>query len=233
MATQFSQDLEMLMTCKIIAENFYVKQPELSNYNPFWTMDFVNTLKRRIERAFNYYLGLETNRQTAQAQNKLNHIQAQALRAVAFLKTRIEVIYALDPKRKEEVLEKLGFKLYLAAIQDRDTLKLLDLLSNIRDNLTGNIKDDLVRNESDNTFIERISQYATKLQRANQSQTSLLATRKAIAEEAKEIYNELLLEVLEICKGASEFYKNQPDKVKLFDYSRIVQQHFMSTEKMQ
>ena len=119
--TYQANDLEMLLTCKTIANNFAANIQELKKVNSKWTDEFLASVLNRVDRAFNYYLGLEANREIEQARNKLNNIQAQALRAVAFLKTRIEVIYALDEKRKNQVLDKLGFKTYLQAIQEKDT----------------------------------------------------------------------------------------------------------------
>lgn len=229
MMTYQANDLEMLLTCKTIANNFAANIQELKIVNKNWTDEFLASVLNRVDRAFNYYLGLEANREIEQARNKLNNIQAQALRAVAFLKTRIEVMYALDEKRKNQVLDKLGFKTYLQAIQEKDTGVLLDLLSKIKINLTEDIKKELIQSQGDQNFIERIYLFANKLNKANHSQNSLMATKKAIAEDAREIFNNLLLDILDISQEATEFYQNNPEKVKLFDYSFIAQNKFVSS----
>ncbi|MBN2610436.1 MAG: hypothetical protein JXB00_02670 [Bacteroidales bacterium] len=233
MTTTATHDLDMLMACKIVTENFAVNLPELKNANETWTEETVVSLMNRVERAFNYFLGMEANRESALARNKLNHIQAQALRAVVFLKTRIEVIYALDLVRKNQVLDRLGFKAYLKAIYEKDTGMLLELLGNINKNLTEDIRKDLIRNEADRFFIERLSQYAVKLQKANLSRTSLLSARKAITEQAGEIYNELLLEVLDICSEATAYYRDKPAKAKLFDFSFIIKNPLIASVSAQ
>lgn len=225
-----ANDLEMLLTCKTIADNFTANIQELRQVNTKWTDEYLVSILNRVDRAFNYYLGLEANREMEQARNKLNNIQAQALRAVAFLKTRIEVVYALDEKRKNEILDKLGFQAYLQAIQEKDTSVLLELLSKIKDNLSEDIKKDLIKSQGDQNFIERIYLFANKLNKANHSQNSLMATKKAIAEDAREIFNNLLLDILEISEQATEYYQNNPEKVKLFDYSFIVQHRFVSSD---
>ncbi len=229
MMTYQANDLEMLLTCKTIANNFAANFEELRRVNVNWTSEYLSSIKSRVDRAFNYYLGLEANREIEQARNKLNNIQAQALRAVAFLKTRIEVVYALDEKRKNHVLEKLGFQAYLQAIQEKDTSVLLELLSKIQINLTEEIRKDLIQSQGDLNFIERIYHFANKLSKANHSQNSLMATKKAIAEEAREIFNDLLLDILDISQKATEYYQNNPEKVKLFDYSFIAQNKFVSS----
>ena len=161
-----ANDLEMLLTCKTIADNFAANIQELRQVNKKWTDEYLVSILNRVDRAFNYYLGLEANREIEQARNKLNNIQAQALRAVAFLKTRIEVIYALDEKRKNEILDKLGFQAYLQAIQEKDTGVLLELLSKIKDNLSEDIKENLIKNQGDQNFIDRIYLFANKLNKA-------------------------------------------------------------------
>lgn len=230
MMTIQANDLEMLLTCKTIADNFAANIQELRQVNTKWTDEYLVSILNRVDRAFNYYLGLEANREIEQARNKLNNIQAQALRAVAFLKTRIEVIYALDEKRKNEILDKLGFQAYLQAIQEKDTSVLLELLSKIKDNLSEDIKKDLIKSQGDQNFIERIYLYANKLNKANRSQNSLMATKKAIAEDAREIFNNLLLDILEISEQTTEFYQDSPEKVRLFDYSFIAQNRFVSSD---
>ncbi|MFO7657070.1 MAG: hypothetical protein R6W78_08385 [Bacteroidales bacterium] len=233
MTTTATHDLDMLMTCKIVSENFAANLPELKNANAAWTDETVNTLMNRVERAFNYFLGMEANRETAQAQNKLNHIQAQALRAVVFLKTRIEVIYALDLDRKIKVLDQLGFNAYLKSIHEKNAEMLLELLGSITQNLSKDIRKELIRNEADKNFLERLSNYAVRLQKANLSRTSLLATRKAITEQAGEVYNELLLQVLDICSEATDYYRDKPDKAKLFDFSYIIKNPLIASVSAQ
>jgi hypothetical protein len=227
--TYQANDLEMLLTCKTIADNFASNIQELKKANSKWNDEFLALVLSRVDRAFNYYLGLEANREVEQARNKLNNIQAQALRAVAFLKTRIEVVYALDEKRKNQVLDKLGFQAYLKAIQEKDTGVLLELLSRIKENLSEDIKKDLIKSQGDQNFIERIYLFANKLNKANRSQNSLLATKKAIAEDAREVFNNLLLDILDISQKATEFYQNNPEKANLFDYSYIAQNKFVSS----
>jgi hypothetical protein len=229
MMTYQANDLEMLLTCKTIADNFASNIQELKKANSKWNDEFLALVLSRVDRAFNYYLGLEANREVEQARNKLNNIQAQALRAVAFLKTRIEVVYALDEKRKNQVLDKLGFQAYLKAIQEKDTGVLLELLSRIKENLSEDIKKDLIKSQGDQNFIERIYLFANKLNKANRSQSSLLATKKAIAEDAREVFNNLLLDILDISQKATEFYQNNPEKANLFDYSYIAQNKFVSS----
>ncbi|MBN2215444.1 MAG: hypothetical protein JW723_14485 [Bacteroidales bacterium] len=230
MMTYQAKDLEMLLTCKTIADNFAANIQELRKADKNWTDEYLVSMLNRVDRAFNYYLGLEANREIEQVRNKLNNIQTQALRAVAFLKTRIEVIYALDEKRKNQVLDKLGFHKYLQAIQEKDTDVLLELLSKIKDNLSEDIKNDLIKSQGDKNFIERIYQFANKLNKANRSQNSLMATKKAIAEDAREVYNNLLLDILDISEKATEFYQDSPEKIKLFDYSFIAQNKFVSSD---
>lgn len=223
-------DLKMLLICKTITENFAANISELSQVNPKWTDSYLVSISGRVDKAFDYYLGLETNREIEQVRNKLNSIQAQALRSVAFLKTRIEVVYVRDEKRKNQVLNTLGFKTYLTAIQEKDSEVLLELLGNIKENFTDEIKRELFRNQGDEAFVDRISEFAARLKKANLSQNSLMATKKAIAEDASEIFNNLLLEILEISEAVSAVYTNQPEKAKLFDYSFIARNNFVTLD---
>ena len=74
-----------------------------------------------------------------------------------------------------------------------------------------------------------MEQFAVKLKRVNESQRSLMATKKAIAEDAKNVFNNLLLNILDISKCALEYYENDPEKAKLFDYTYIIQNQVVSS----
>ena len=51
-------DLKMLLICKTITENFAANISELSQVNPKWTDQYLVSILNRVDRAFNYYLGL-------------------------------------------------------------------------------------------------------------------------------------------------------------------------------
>ncbi len=225
-------DFRMLLTCKTIAEDLALHIKELQQVNPVWTEGFSNELLNRVDSAFDYYLGLESNRRIEDVRNKLNHIQAQALRAIAFLKTRIDIAYAFNERKKNEVLNKLGFRQYLQAVQDKDTTALLDILSRIHENLSDSIRKDLIKNPSDEAFLMRITQFATRLRKANLSQQSLMATKKAIAENALKTYRELVYTLLEISQMATSYYKKDPQKASMFDYSPELMKYLSSSTRI-
>jgi hypothetical protein len=219
-------NLDMLMTCRTIAENFSLHIVDLQQVKKEWNEDFANSLIYEIETAFHYYIGVEANNKIAQVKSRFNHIQAQAIRAIAFLKTRIDIAFALNEDRKKEILNALGFDLYAKALHEKNSEALLDLLSNIEKNLTPTIKNELVKNSADQAFLDRISGYAEKIKKVNQSQNSLLATKKAIAEDALLFFNELLLKILDISQTIASYYKDNPEKAKMFDYTSVMSHHF-------
>lgn len=219
-------DLDMLLTCRKIAENISSNITDLQKANEKWNEDFAASLVREIDTAFNFYLGFESNKKIAHTRNRLNHIQAQALRAIAFFKTSIDINYALNEKRKNEILDLLGFKYYLVAVQEKDSNALLDLLSNVEKNLSDDLKNELIKNPGDKTFLERIVLFASKIKQANQSQKSLLSTKKAIEEDAKNIFNQVFQKILGLSKEITELYKDNPDKARLFDYTVVLASHF-------
>ncbi len=226
-----NEDFNMLIACNTIAENFASNINELRKINHAWTDKFVNKLLMQVEEAFAYYLDLEANRKIQDMQNKLNSIQIQALRAICFLKTRIDITYANDEARKNYVLDQLGFKLYLQAVEQKDAEALIELLSKIRKNLSDDITKELIKNHSDQTFIERISLFAAKLKKINRSHNALVATKKLTTKGAVGIFSDLYLDILTISKQIKDFYKNQPEKAKMFDYNYIVKHRVSSAVK--
>jgi hypothetical protein len=216
------KDLEMLMAAQDIAENLRLNISALSSAYPEFNMQFIKSLSERIDKGFEYFLGLGTSRELQRIKNSLNSVQAQSLRAIAFLKTLIELRTGNDLNRKKQILDLLGSRKYLKAIQNNDTLALLGLLSNIRDNMNDSLKDELIKNKSDEVFLERISEYAQKLNKANRSKESLNATRKAIEEEAQLFFNDIYTSVITVCKKGARFYHDNPEKRSLFTFSKAV-----------
>ena len=216
------KDLDMLMASQVITESFQSNLSALSTVHPGFTRQYAHSLSERINKGFEYFLGLGTSRELQRIKNTLNSVQAQSLRAIAFLKTLIELRTGNDITRKEQILETLGFRKYLKAVQNNDTMALLGLLSSIRDKMNVSLKDELIKNKSDAAFIERISEYAKKLNKINRSKESLNATRKAIEEEAQQTFNAIYSDIINICKIAARFYSNDPEKHELFVFSKVV-----------
>ena len=215
------KDLDMLMTSQVIAESFQSNLSALSTVYPEFTRQYANSLSEKINKGFEYFLGLGTTKELQRIKNTLNSVQTQSLRAIAFLKTLIEIRTGNDAKRKKQILETLGFRKYLKAVRNNDTMALLGLLSSIHDKMDDSLKEELIKNKSDAAFIERISEYAKKLNRINRSKESLNATRKAIEEEAQQIFNTIYSDIINICKIAARFFKDDQQKHELFVFSKV------------
>ncbi|NJK86536.1 MAG: hypothetical protein HC906_11775 [Bacteroidales bacterium] len=123
-------------------------------------------------------------------------------------------------------MQQLGFKDYLKAVHERDTDALLELLGNIEKNMSDEIKNELIRNTGDSAFIDRIILFASKIKKANLSQRSLMATKKAIEQDARKIFEQLLYKVYRLCQDTYDYYlEHNAEKAKMFNHAYTLEKY--------
>ncbi|NJK86537.1 MAG: hypothetical protein HC906_11780 [Bacteroidales bacterium] len=101
----------MLMTCRNIVDILSLNEKDVQKVNAEWNGIYIDTLKKELERAFNYYLGYEANKNIALSRNKFNTIQAQALRAIAFLKHELTLFLRQTWKEEKIFCSSLDLKI--------------------------------------------------------------------------------------------------------------------------
>jgi len=223
------KDVDMTMASKTIVERFKEHLSELSNVRTNWTPDYADTLSTKIDQAMDEYLGIDPKLALREATEKVISIQMPAKRDLSFFKSQIEVDFAKDSKKKNEILKQLGFTKLLKKVQKNDQEALIQLLFMFKRHMNDKMKNDITEKGTDPNLIDNIISYANQLKMANTKQEVLKETSRGLTDEAITALCEIYEEVIGICKIASSYYMYEPLKKEQFSFSKTVSN--MNAEK--
>lgn len=219
--TYTSKDVDMLMASKTIAENFLANISELETLRTNWSEEYARGLISRIDSTMDAWLGTDAKKGLRQATAELGRIQAPAKRDISFFKTQIDEDFKKDPKRRDEILKKLGFTSLLRDVQKGRQEALVQLLFTFKRNMHDALKNEITANGMDPSLIDRISDYAEKFSLANVTQEVLKLTTREITKELRTAFNDIYEEIIGICKKASHYYRYEPLKREQFTFAKV------------
>lgn len=215
------RDVDMLMASKTIAENFLANISELAALRTNWSEEYARDLIQRIDTSMDSWLGTDAKKDLRQATAELGKIQAPAKRDLSFFKTQIDEDFKKDPKRRDEILKKLGFNTLLKKVQMRDQEALIQLLFSMKKNMSDSLKNEITAKGMDPGLIDRILAYAEEFSQANTRQEVLKLTTKEITKELRLAFNDIYDEIIGICKKASHYYQYEPLKKEQFTFAKV------------
>ncbi|MGQ1788492.1 MULTISPECIES: hypothetical protein [unclassified Saccharicrinis] len=213
------KDVDMLLASKTISQSLISYIDELSVARTTWTIDYANGLSAKIDDAIDNYLGLDKKKELRNATTQLGAIQTPARRDLSFLKTQLEVDFGSEAK---EIVKNLGFTKNLKAVQDNNQEALIQLLYTFKQNLTEDLKTQIIEKGTAPALLARMVGYADQMKDANVSQETMKETSKALSEEAIDALNDIYSEIAGICKIAASFYQYEPLKKEQFTISKVV-----------
>jgi hypothetical protein len=212
----------MLLASKTIAESFRANISELSAIRSTWTEQYALDLIARIDAAIANTLGTDSRKDLRGATAALFSIQIPAKRDLAFIKLTIAEEFKQNPARRDEILNTLGFSLFLSKGAKANQEELVQLLVTFSTNMTGTLRQELVSAGVSGTMIDNILGYAVTYRQANAMQESLKITSKDITDEVKNTFNQIYHEIIGICKSGSKYYVFEPLKRERFNFAKIL-----------
>mgnify|MGYP001618603559 FL=1 len=118
--TYTGKDVDMLTACATIIEQAIIHKTFLISKRANWADPFLPNLKTRIATAFSDFLGIDNAEQLREATQTLSGIQTNALRDLAEFKVQITEDFKSNKKRRDEILNKLGFTAHHKDAQGKD-----------------------------------------------------------------------------------------------------------------
>lgn len=213
------KNVEMLLAAKTIVQSLSANLAQLSTARSTWTEAYVAELEAKINDALENYLGLDKKKELRQATVTLTDIQDPALRNLSFLKTQLEVDFGTQAA---EITKTLGYQQNLPGAQQGNQEALIQLLYTFKQNMTEELKTQIVEKGTNPALIDNIRGYADTLQQANTTQETLKETTKELSEEATTLFNTIYEEIIGICKIAANFYHNEPLKKQQFTFRKVI-----------
>lgn len=212
------RDVDMLMGCSIISQEFTYNITELELVRSNWTPDYAADLTARVRNTTETYLGLDKFKPQRLATTVVLAIQDPALRDLAFFKTQIIVDF---PNESDEILKSLGYSLF-PKVQKRNQDLLIQMLYAFKSGMTDELKAQIIEKGTAPALIDKIIDYADQMKEAEIHQEVEKEETKALTAEALNAFNLIYEEIIGICKIASKYYQSDALKKELFTFSIIV-----------
>lgn len=216
------KDVDMLMASKTVAESFGANLSELSTVHSNWTKTYADNLNIRIDAAIESYLGIDPKKELREATSHITAIHYPAIRDLSFFKAQIDDDFEKHPTMRSEILKSLGFSKYLHSVQKGNIESLAQLLNIFKHNMDEELHLVVTAKGLNPALIDAIMGYANIFEKTNVSQESLSDTDHEITPEAVDIFNFIYIEIMDICRIASEYYQYEPQKKEMFTFSKVV-----------
>ena len=214
------KDVDMLTACGTITDHAIDNKTFLISKRSNWADPFLPDLKTRIENAFSDFLGIDNAKEMREATAVVTGIQKNALRDLAEFKVQIVEDFKKNKKRRDEILNRLGFTAHLKDAQKNDQEALIELLIKFKKNMTTALQTEITNAGMSASLITAIIGYADVLKNSNISQETLKGSRKTISAAAVKELNEIYNIVISVAKISAKFFKGDKAMMDKFSYAK-------------
>lgn len=216
------KDAEMLIAAASIGDAAVSHLAALVAKRPVWVDPFFPDFLARIDTAVSTYLGVD-NAATLRAQTAaVNAIFKTAFKAIGDVKAEIEVGFAGDLVRRNELLTTLGYKAQWEMVRKMDQEALILILFAFKQNMTAPIRAELIGKGTLATTLDAIVTAAQELLDANVTQESIKQAKKGLTETAVAEFNTIYADLAGICKLARRYLKDVPGAPDQFSYAKVI-----------
>lgn len=216
------KDVDMLTACGTIIDQAIIHKTFLVSKRSNWADPFLPDLKTRINNAFPDFLGIDNAEQLREATQTLSGIQTNALRDLAEFKVQITEDFKSNKKRRDEILNKLGFTAHHKNAQGKDQEALIELLLQFKKNMTTALQTEITNAGMSASLITAIIGYATVLKNSNIAQETMKGSRKVISHAGVKEFNIIYNAVISVGRISSNFFKTDKAIQDKFSYAKIL-----------
>jgi len=216
------KDVDMLTACGTIIEQAIIHKVTLISKRANWADPFLPDLQTRIQDAFSDFLGIDNAEQLREATQTLSGIQTSALKDLAEFKVQITEDFKSKKKRRDEILNKLGFTAHHKDAQNKDQEALIELLTKFKKNMSPALQTEITNAGMAASLITAIIGYAATLENANITQETTKGSRKVISQAAVKEFNEIYNAVISIGRISANFFKTDKAIQDKFSYAKTL-----------
>lgn len=213
--------VDMLSACETIIKHATDHKVFLQKKRSTWADPFFDDLLTRIQNAYPEFLGIDSAKELRAATQKVNELQSIALNKLAEFKVQILEDFKSEKARLDEMLKSLGFTQFHKKAQRGDQEELIQLLFQFKDNMSPDLKAEIIGKGTAEAIIDEIISYADVLRALNIDQETLKGSRKEITQAAVTEFNAIYNEVISVAKIAAKFFKEDKAVQEQFSYNKV------------
>lgn len=216
------KDVEMLSVVEIIMLHVISHKDFLQGKRSTWTDAYLNNLIERIKNAYANVLGIDNVAELKKATQDLLKVCYEALELLGELKVQIENDFDEEPEKLDLIMTSLGYKSFNKKAQKGDQESLINLLFRFNENMTDELKAEIVAKGVMAETIEGITGYAETVKDLNNKQEQIKGEKKEITQAGLDELNGIYKEVIRITKISAKFFKHDKVVAQEFSYSKVL-----------
>ncbi|MBU1873366.1 hypothetical protein KJ688_06510 [bacterium] len=213
-------DMKCLVVAATIDESFLANKEPLIAVQSSWVDPYGDDLRNRIDAAGTQYIGIDYRADLRNATRDLLALQKDALDKLGLFKTQLEVNF--DKPRYAELLYHFGFDSYYHKVRRNNQEALINLLMQIRQNMTDELKTEITAKGIAATLLDDLTAAADLIHAANIKQESLKSGTAGNNLEAVTEFNAIYNEIMAICKVAKRVFKGRPEIKAAFSFAKTL-----------
>lgn len=215
-------DSIMLTSISTIVENAILHKSIILPKRATWKDPFLSDFKTRIDTVIKEHFGVDSAKDLRNATKTVNTQQSEVLHKLALLHEEIVQDFKNTPTRRSEILTNLGFsEFYKPAYQNHSHSAFIDLLFRIKQNMTDDLKAEIVAKGTEEQSINDIIAFAETLKNSNVTQSGFKVNRPIITEETVENFNTLYSDAIALGRICSKIFFDDKAIKDSFSYTTI------------
>jgi len=212
--------VEMLIGARALCDIFGENREPLVAARSTWVDPFIDNYRTCIDTAMEQYLGHDFRKRLRDVSLEVRTIMGLVLPKLALFKSQIE--YDYSGAALKNLLDSLGYSRFYKSVQNKNQEATIQMLYQFRQNMTDELKAELVAKGMAADLIDGIISQIDALKEADTLQESLKASGSGFPREAVDEFNAIYKEAIGICKIARQVFRANPEKRALFTFSRLV-----------
>lgn len=203
--------LDMLLTCKSIAENFSTCLHEVCSLNSNWSEEYAATLNTRIDELIEQEIGIEKKLEIESTFTAMRSNAHLALGNLIKLRNQINHVFRYSAKEAHSILLLLGFDKYWEKAEGHDLTALADLLQKVKEKYSSKLGQELTSRGIDHRLFQQLAKFSKEFSRHASSEG-----------DTSDLFNSIYDEVIQICKLCQSYYQYNAQKRMLFNFSELL-----------
>lgn len=211
------KDKDMLNATLKVMNYFEEMKEQLFRLRTNWNDEFIAEVK---EVTNNLLYGLELKKELKGASKIVKDLHPKAQLDITFLKTQLDVDF--QRKRRNEILEILGFKKWLKNLKLQEAKALVYFLFEYRENLTPELRQEIIEKGTTPELLDDIAKYAEELEKQDIIPDIYSNSSTRLGKNEFEELNDLYQKIVGVCKIVAHFHKDQKDIKDKFTFVKVV-----------
>ena len=219
-------DDDMLTATRILCKNFTLHKSKLICEKPDFDDPFVSDLQASIDNAMAMCFTQTSQRERRMMTQAQRQMQEEILANCSLFKKQLEACFAEDKKQMTGHLSLFGFTEWWDSVEKKDPSGLISLVDQIANNLTTEIKLELIGHGLVGTLLKKMKDYPEMLKEIVFMQRHGNSNAEDLPPEAIDELNSIFLRAANICYTAQRVFPNNSlvkSKFAFVDLVRSIQ----------